>query len=114
VVVHEVEATSPLLPDSTNLCISETSTAGPEALWDRVEVNECTVFSHDEELFSESTIEQKTSFEQTQEMVPDQHDEQEIWAEETVDQKSGFEAEDEIMAEVSCKLITGWINYGTV
>ena len=109
--MHDVEATSPLPDDditATNICISTTSTAGVDATpLGRVEVNECTVYSHDEELFSESTLEQTTTFEQTREVFDHQDgrrepEEDEILAEVTVDQKSGFEAkEEEILAEVS-------------
>jgi len=97
VIVHRVEATSRLSPIPAG--VTATSTSGLPSL-NTASVDECTIYSQDEESFSESTLEQTTTFEQTLESSQEQEgqidqkleaEEDEILAEVTVDQKSGSE-----------------------
>ena len=101
VIVHRVEATSrlsPLKDDITATTSVDSSVLGTAS------VDECTIYTHDEESFSESTLEQTTTFERRLEAFKEQEasfdqglqlqaQEEEIYAEETVEQKSSFESE---------------------
>ena len=97
VVVHDVETASRMSPLPAG--ITSTSSLLPTVL-DRASVEECTIFSQDEETFSQSTLEQTTTFDQRLEAFADQqtasYQRSEIQEEEILDvavelQKSGFE-----------------------
>ena len=99
VIVRRVEATSRLSPLPAGIMAASSSTSSTAL--NTASVDECTLYSHDEETFTESTLEQTTSFEQRLETSKDQQEhfhqqletEEEISAEVTVDKKSRFEAE---------------------
>ena len=106
VVVHRVEATSRLSP--LPAAITATSSADSTAL-SSASVDECTICSHDEETFSQSTLEQTTTFEQRLETFQDQEgsfdqpleaQDEEIFSEVIVEQKTEFESEAEQRLEV--------------
>lgn len=105
ITVEHVEATSGLspLPDD----VTATSSSEPSALGTAL-VDECTIYTHDEEMFSESTLEETTTYEQTRDTFQQQEsrfdqrpeaEEEEIFAEMVVEQKSGFEAQEEEIFE---------------
>ena len=92
VIVHRVEATSSMSP----LPAGVTATSGPSlTALGTATVDEFTVYSHDEETFSESTLEQRTTFDQKFETFEEQQggveaQEEEIVEEVAVEQKSLF------------------------
>ena len=83
-VVHRVEATSRLSP-VPEPGITTSSPAATTALG-KATVSECTVYTHDEETFSESTLEQRTTFDQTRETYEQRHTGLEVQEEEIVEQ----------------------------
>ena len=106
VIVEHADATTPLSPLPAD--VIATSSSEPSVFGSALS-DECTIYTHDEEMFSESTLEETTTtFEQRRDALQQQEsrfdqrpeaEEEEIFEEVVVEQKSEFESQQEEVIE---------------
>ena len=105
--MHRVEATSRLSPLPAG--VTATSSAGPSTPLGRATADECTVYSHDEETFGESTLEERTAFDRRLETFEEQRDSvddvemyssgEETFSESTLEERTAFDQRVETFEE---------------